>query len=172
MEGLDLKQMTAMIDIIAEEKGLSRDIVIGVIEQAIAAAWRKDNGDREMNVRAILNVGTGEADVYVAREIIEDGVAYNPSTEIPLAEAKKHNKDAKIGDIQEEKSVVKDFGRVAAMTAKQVVIQRLREAENDFLETRLKALQQEIRLNQKFALIRHSLVSLRGEREFSFREAN
>ncbi|MBQ3413737.1 transcription termination/antitermination protein NusA [Candidatus Saccharibacteria bacterium] len=131
MEGLDLKQMTAMIDIIAEEKGLSRDIVIGVIEQAIAAAWRKDNGDREMNVRAILNVGTGEADVYVAREIIEDGVAYNPSTEIPLAEAKKHNKDAKIGDIQEEKSVVKDFGRVAAMTAKQVVIQRLREAEND-----------------------------------------
>ena len=73
MEGLDLKQMTAMIDIIAEEKGLSRDIVIGVIEQAIAAAWRKDNGDREMNVRAILNVGTGEADVYVAREIIEDG---------------------------------------------------------------------------------------------------
>jgi len=131
MEGLDLKQMTAMIDIIAEEKGLDRDIVVNVIEQAIAAAWRKDNGDREMNVRAALNTNTGEADVYVAREVIEDGVAYNPATEIPLAEAQKSHKDAKLGDIDEEKFVVKDFGRVAAMTAKQVVIQRLREAEND-----------------------------------------
>ena len=128
MEGLDLKQMTAMVDIIAEEKGLPKDTVISVIEQAIAAAWRKDNGDRDMNVRAVLNTNTGEADVYVAREVIEDGLAYNPSTEIPLAEA---GKKAKLGDIVEEKHKVTTFGRVAAQTAKQVVIQRLREAEND-----------------------------------------
>ena len=131
MENLDLKQMSAMVDIIAEEKGLPKDTVLNVIEQAIAAAWRKDNGDREMNVRAVLNTKTGEADVYVAREVIEDGVGYNPSTEIPLEEAKKENKDAKLGDIVEEKSKVTTFGRVAAMTAKQVVVQRLREAEND-----------------------------------------
>ena len=131
MENLDLKQMSAMVDIIAEEKGLPKETVLGVIEQAIAAAWRKDNGDREMNVRAILNTQSGEADVYVAREVIEDGVGYNPSTEIPLEEAKKENKDAKLGDIVEEKSKVTTFGRVAAMTAKQVVVQRLREAEND-----------------------------------------
>ena len=128
MEGLDLKQMSTMVDIIAEEKGLPKDIVINVIEQAIAAAWRKDNGDRDMNVRAILNTKTGEADVFVAREVIEDGLAYNPSTEIPLAEA---GKKAKLGDIVEEKHKVTSFGRVAAQTAKQVVIQRLREAEND-----------------------------------------
>ena len=131
MENLDLKQMSAMVDIIAEEKGLPKETVLGVIEQAIAAAWRKDNGDREMNVRAVLNTQSGEADVYVAREVIEDGVGYNPSTEIPLEEAKKENKDAKLGDIVEEKSKVTTFGRVAAMTAKQVVVQRLREAEND-----------------------------------------
>ena len=131
MENLDLKQMSAMVDIIAEEKELPKDIVLGVIEQAIAAAWRKDNGDRDMNVRAVLNTKTGEADVYVAREVIEDGVGYNPSTEIPLAEATKAKKDAKLGDIVEEKSKVTTFGRVAAQTAKQVVIQRLREAEND-----------------------------------------
>ena len=131
MENLDLKQMSAMVDIIAEEKGLPKDTVLSVIEQAIAAAWRKDNGDREMNVRAVLNTKTGEADVYIAREVIEDGVGYNPSTEIPLEEAKKENKDAKLGDIVEEKSKVTTFGRVAAMTAKQVVVQRLREAEND-----------------------------------------
>ena len=117
-----------MVDVIAEEKGLPKETVISVIEQAIAAAWRKDNGDREMNVRAMLNTKTGEADVFVAREVIEDGLAYNPSTEIPLAEA---GKKAKLGDIVEEKHKVTGFGRVAAQTAKQVVIQRLREAEND-----------------------------------------
>lgn len=128
MENLDLKQMSTMVDIIAEEKGLPRDTVLNVIEQAIAAAWRKDNGDRDMNVRAVLNTKTGEADVFVAREVIEDEIAYNPSTEVPLKEA---GKDAKLGDTVEEKVKVTTFGRVAAQTAKQVVIQRLREAEND-----------------------------------------
>ena len=128
MENLDLKQMSTMVDIIAEEKGLPRDAVLNVIEQAIAAAWRKDNGDRDMNVRAVLNTKTGEADVFVAREVIEDEVGYNPATEIPLKEA---GKGKKIGDIVEEKFKVTSFGRVAAMTAKQVVVQRLREAEND-----------------------------------------
>lgn len=132
MEGLDLKQMSAMVDIIAEEKGLPKETVINVIEQAIAAAWRKDNGDRDMNVRAVLNTKTGEAEVFVAREVIEDGLAYNPSTEIPQAEA---GKKAKLGEIIEEKHKVTGFGRVAAQTAKQVVIQRLREAENDAVLT-------------------------------------
>ncbi|MBR3052040.1 transcription termination factor NusA [Candidatus Saccharibacteria bacterium] len=131
MEGLDLKQMTAMIDIIAEEKGLPRETVLDVIEQAIAAAWRKDNGDREMNVRASLNTTNGTAEAFVSRTVVEDEIAYNPSTEIPLAEAKKQNPDIAIGDAIEEKFPVTDFGRVAAMTAKQVVIQRLREAENN-----------------------------------------
>lgn len=128
MEELDLKQMSAMVDIIAEEKGLPKETVLSVIEQAIAAAWRKDNGGRDMNVRAVLNTNTGEAEVFVAREVIEDEVGYNPSTEIPLKEA---GKKYKIGDTHEEKHKVTTFGRVAAQTAKQVVIQRLREAENE-----------------------------------------
>ena len=132
MEELDLKQMSAMVDIIAEEKGLPKETVLGVIEQAIAAAWRKDNGDRDMNVRAVLNTKTGEAEVFIAREVIEDGLAYNPSTEIPQAEA---GEGANLGDIVEESQKVTSFGRVAAGTAKQVVIQRLREAENDAVLT-------------------------------------
>ena len=135
MEGLDLKQMSTLVDIIAEEKGLPRDIVLNVIEQAIAAAWRKDNGTREMNVRAMLNTKTGEADVFISREVIEDDLAYNPNTEIPLKEAKKQDKNIKIGDTIEEKEKVTSFGRVAAQTAKQVVIQRLREAENEAVLT-------------------------------------
>ncbi len=131
MEGLDLKQMSAMVQVIAEEKGLPEETVLGVVEMAIAAAWRRDNGDKEMSVRALLDTKTGKAKVFVSREVIEDGLAYNPATEIPLEEAKKLDKDAEVGGTVEEMHEVTDFGRVAAMTAKQVVVQRLREAERD-----------------------------------------
>lgn len=127
MENLDLKQMTAMVKIIAEEKNLPEETVLEVIQMAIAAAWRKDNGDKDMNVRAVLNVNTGVAEVFVSRTVIEEGLAYNPATEIPESEAG----DKKVGDVVEERHEVTSFGRVAAMTAKQVVVQRLREAERN-----------------------------------------
>jgi N utilization substance protein A len=127
MDLIDLKQMTAMVDVIAEEKNLPKEVVLDVIQQAISAAWRKDNGDKDMEVRCELNLNTGEADVFIMRTVVEDDVAYNPATEVPLSEAKGKN----IGDIVEEKHKVTSFGRVASQTAKQVVIQRLREAERD-----------------------------------------
>ncbi len=124
---LDLKQMIAMVDIIAEEKNLPKETVIEVIQQAIAAAWRKENGDKDMNVRCELDLNSGEADVFVIREVIEDGLAYNPATEIPQGEA-----DGKeIGEFVEEKHKVGVFGRVASQTAKQVILQRLRDAERE-----------------------------------------
>ena len=67
MESLDLKQMIAMVKVIAEEKNLKEEEIVAIIEAAIAAAWRKDNGEKEMNVRATLNLNTGEASVFVAR---------------------------------------------------------------------------------------------------------
>lgn len=131
MEDLDIKQLASMVGVIAEEKGLPEETVLDVVQMAIAAAWRRDNGDKEMNVRALLDMNKGTAKVFVSREVIEDGLAYNPSTEIPQEEAKAIKADAEIGDIVEEEHEVTDFGRVAAMTAKQVVVQRLREAERD-----------------------------------------
>lgn len=131
MEGLDLRQLSAMTKVIAEEKGLPEEAVLDVVQMAIAAAWRKDHGDKEMNVRALLDTNTGKATVFIEREVIEDGLAYNPATEIPQTEAKMIKPDAEIGDLVEEAEEVTDFGRVAAMTAKQVVVQRLREAERD-----------------------------------------
>lgn len=128
MDTLDIKQLTSMISLIAEEKGLPEEAVIEVIEAAIAAAWRKDYGEKEMNVRAAINLKTGAADVYVQREVTEQGEAYDPDTEIPLENAPKGKK---VGDVVEEKHSVESFGRVASQTAKQVVIQRLREAERD-----------------------------------------
>lgn len=127
MEELDLKQMGMMVKVIAEEKNLAEEVVLDVIQAAIAAAWRRDNGDREMNVRAELNVNTGEAEVFVAREVVEAGVGYNPATEIP----QDQTEGKEVGEIVEEMHKVTSFGRVASMTAKQVVMQRLREEERD-----------------------------------------
>ena len=129
MEELNLKQLTLAVRTIAEEKNLPEETVLSVIEQAIAAAWRRDNGERDQEVRAELNVNDGTAEVFVAREVVE--AVGSPAHEISLEDAKKIKKDAEIGDLIEDKHEVSSFGRVAAQTAKQVVLQRLREAERE-----------------------------------------
>lgn len=129
MEDLNIKQLTLAVRTIAEEKNLPEETVMSVIEQAIAAAWRRDNGERDQEVRAELNTNDGTAEVFVAREVVE--TVGSDAVEISLEDAKKVKKDAAIGDIIEEKHEVTTFGRVAAQTAKQVVLQRLREAERE-----------------------------------------
>jgi len=129
MEDINIKQLTLAVRTIAEEKNLPEETILSVIEQAIAAAWRRDNGERDQEVRAELNVNDGTANVYVIREVVEE--VGSDAVEISLADAKKMKKDAAIGDTVEEKHEVTSFGRVAAQTAKQVVLQRLREAERE-----------------------------------------
>jgi N utilization substance protein A len=129
MEELNIKQLTLAVRTIAEEKNLPEETVLAVIEQAIAAAWRRDNGDRDQEVRSELNINDGTANVFVAREVVEE--VGSSAVEISLDDAKKIKKDAKLGDIIEEEHAVVTFGRVAAQTAKQVVLQRLREAERE-----------------------------------------
>lgn len=133
MDDINIKQLTLAVRTIAEEKNLPEETVLSVIEQAIAAAWRRDNGERDQDVRAELNVNDGTAQVYVAREVVE--TVGSPSVEISLEDAKAAKSDAAIGDIIEEKHEVTSFGRVAAQTAKQVVLQRLREAEREVVLT-------------------------------------
>ena len=129
MEEINLKQLTLAVRTIAEEKNLPEEVVLSVIEQAIAAAWRRDNGERDQEVRAELNVNDGTANVFVIREIVEE--VGSDAVEISLDDAKKVKKDAEIGGTVEEMFEVTKFGRVAAQTAKQVVLQRLREAERE-----------------------------------------
>lgn len=129
MEEMNLKQLTLAVRTIAEEKNLPEETVLSVIEQAIAAAWRRDNGERDQEVRAELNVNSGVAQVFVGREVVE--LVGSPAHEISLEEAKQQKPDAQLGDIIEEQHEVTAFGRVAAQTAKQVVLQRLREAERE-----------------------------------------
>lgn len=129
MEEINLKQLMLAVRTIAEEKNLPEETVLSVIEQAIAAAWRRDHGEREQEVRSELNVNEGTADVFVAQEVVEE--VENPVTEISLEDAKNKKADAQLGDVIEDKYEVSSFGRVAAQTAKQVVLQRLREAERE-----------------------------------------
>lgn len=129
MEDINIKQLTLAVRTIADEKNLPEETVMSVIEQAIAAAWRRDNGERDQEVRAELNVNKGTATAYVAREVVE--LVGSDTVEISLEDAKKVKADAEIGDVIEDKHEVTSFGRVAAQTAKQVVLQRLREAERE-----------------------------------------
>ena len=130
MEGLDIKQMATAIRAIADEKNLPEETVAQAVEAAIAAAWRRDNGDRDMNVRAILNQNDGTAKIIVHYDVVEnpEGVG-----QITLEEAKKIDKDALLNGVIEQEYEAKSFGRVAAQTAKQVLIQKLREYEREAL---------------------------------------
>lgn len=129
MEDLNVKQLVLAVRTIAEEKNLPEDVVMDVVQQAIAAAWRRDNGDREQSVRAELNTVKGTAKVFVQYEVVEE--VENDTNQMTLEQAKKLDKNAKLGDTVEESFEATAFGRVAAQTAKQVVLQKLREAERE-----------------------------------------
>jgi N utilization substance protein A len=128
---MDFKQLAVAIQAIAEEKNLPEETVKEVVEQALAAAYRRDYGEREQEVRVEMNLNTGQVDAYVSKEVVE--TVGDEAYEITVADAKKLKKDAKIGDFVEIHEEVHAFGRVAAQTAKQVILQRLREAEREIV---------------------------------------
>jgi N utilization substance protein A len=128
---LDVKQMALALKAIAEEKNLPEDTVQEVVEQALAAAYRRDYGDREQEVRVTMNLNTGDVDAYVSKEVVER--VGDPAYEISLTDAQVMQKNIQIGEMIEVHEQVKNFGRVAAQTAKQVILQRLREAEREIV---------------------------------------
>jgi len=128
---MDFKQLAAAIRLIADEKNLPEDQVQDIVQQALAAAWRRDYGDREQEVRVNMNLNTGEVSAYITKEIVEQ--VENPQTQISMNDAQVMKKDAKIGETIEVYQKVEEFGRVAAQTAKQVILQRLREAEREIV---------------------------------------
>jgi len=128
---LDVKQLVMALKAIAEEKNLPEETVQEVVEQALAAAYRRDYGDREQEVRVTINTTTGDVDAYVSKEVVER--VGDPAYEISIEDAQKLKKDAAKGDMVEVHESVTNFGRVAAQTAKQVILQRLREAEREIV---------------------------------------
>lgn len=128
---LDMKQLALAIRTIAEEKNLQEDAVKEVVEQALAAAYRRDYGDREQEIRVEMNLNTGDIDVYVTKEIVDK--VEHPGEQISVSDAQVMRKNAKAGETIEIHEKAEEFGRVAAQTAKQVILQRLREAEREIV---------------------------------------
>ncbi len=130
---IDLKQMVMIGNTLAEEKNIPAETVHEIIEQAVAAAWRRDHGQRDQNVRATINVHRGDVDVYVVYDIVDE--VEDSHLQISLEEAKQKNPKAEVGQTIEEHHQISHLGRVAAQTAKQVILQKLREAEREVVLT-------------------------------------
>jgi N utilization substance protein A len=123
--------MSAIIQI-AEEKGISKEAVVETIEAALAAAYRKDFGQKEQLVVAQMDPKSEKTRLFVVHKIVEE--VEDPVKEISLKDAKKIDKNAEIGgEIRDEVFPPAEYGRVAAQTAKQVILQRLREAERNMI---------------------------------------
>lgn len=114
---------------VLEEKQLAKDVVISAIESAMVSAYRRAVGaSTAQHVEAKLDPDTGLVTVYAEKEVVEDSIV-DERTEVLLDEARKVNPDCQPGDMVVVESTPADFGRVAAQTARQVIQQRIREAE-------------------------------------------
>ncbi len=122
------KALIAGINQVATDKGLEREVIFNAIEAALISAYKRNYGSMA-NVSAAIDRISGDMAVFAEREVVEDIVSEN--TEIRLEDAKRVKTDVKIGDVIRVQTTPKDFGRIAAQTAKQVILQRIREAERD-----------------------------------------
>ncbi|WP_163182821.1 transcription termination factor NusA [Neobacillus sedimentimangrovi] len=116
--------------VLEREKGISRDVLIEAIEAALISAYRR-NFNQAQNVRIDFNLETGSIRVFARKEVVEE--VFDPRLEISIEDARNINPNYQVEDIVELEVTPKDFGRIAAQTAKQVVTQRVREAERGII---------------------------------------
>lgn len=130
MKAIDNKELILALEDLEKEKGIKKEYLLESIESALVTAYKK-NFDALENVKVVMDKQTGATYVYSIKEVVER--ANDPVQEISLDEAKKINKSIQIGDNVEIEIVPKNFGRIAAQTAKQVIVQKIREAEREIL---------------------------------------
>jgi len=128
----DLKknEFVVAFDQICSERNLDKEVVLDTIEVAILTAYKKDHGSAQ-NVTAKIDPETGQARIYATKEVV--GEVQDERFEISLDEARRIKEDAQLGELVMIEDTPRDFGRIAAQTAKQVILQRIREAERDVL---------------------------------------
>ncbi len=157
-KAMDLKNLSLLVNHISEEKGLSKERVFEMVEQSLAAAYKKEYGKKGQVIKAKLDPKTGKEEFWQVKLVVDDSMIYsekeleelkeeppmeseitegkkvrfNEERHIVIADAKKIKKDAKPGDELELKLETKgEYGRIAAQTAKQVILQKIREAERE-----------------------------------------
>lgn len=124
-------QFIAAINQLCDEKGIPKDQVMETIKAAIRAAYRKDYGTREQRIEVDMDEKTEQTTVYIVKDCVKK--VEDPDQQMTLAEAKKYKKDAKVGDEIKMDVTPLEYGRIAAQSAKQVIIQRIQEAEREIM---------------------------------------
>ena len=128
---IDSTELILAMEELEKESGIQKEYLLESIETALVTAYKKNFECEDENVKITMDKETGEIHVYMQREIVEE--VENEKTQISLQEAQNIDKKFNIGDIYEKELVPKNFGRIAAGTAKQVIIQKIREASREFL---------------------------------------
>ncbi len=131
-EAIDNKELVIALEELEKEKGIKKSYLIESIETALLTAYKR-NFDAKENVKVVMDDVTGAAHIYSVKEIVE--TVEDADTQISLEDAKKINKTLELGDSVDIELVPKNFGRIAAQTAKQVIVQKIREAEREIVYT-------------------------------------
>ena len=128
---IDSKELILALEDLEKEKGIKKDYMLESIEMALVTAYKRNYDSTSDNVKVTMNAETGEVHVYAEKTVVE--TVEDEKLEINLTDAHKINKKLAIGDIAQEEIIPRDFGRIAAQTAKQVIIQKIREASRSVL---------------------------------------
>ncbi|MBQ9267827.1 MAG: transcription termination/antitermination protein NusA [Clostridia bacterium] len=124
------KEFFDALEALSIEKGISKDYLLDAIENALVIAYKRNFNSSE-NVKIVVDEETSQIRVYSLKEVVEE--VFDPVIEISLEEARLVDKKAKMGDFVEIEVTPKDFGRISAQTAKQVIAQKIREAEREII---------------------------------------
>src|ERR1700691_6210782 len=132
------REILMLVDALAREKNVNRDVVFGALEMALASATKK-RFQEEADVRVAIDRDTGDYESFRRWQVVPDDQLENPPAQIPLSEAMKVHADIQPEEFIEEPLEPIEFGRIGAQAAKQVILQKIRDAEreqilNDFLE--------------------------------------
>ncbi|WP_455232389.1 transcription termination factor NusA [Geopseudomonas aromaticivorans] len=122
------KEVLLVVESVSNEKGVPAGVIFEALELALATATKKRFED-EVEIRVSINRQSGNYETFRSWTVVADDAVENPAAELTLAEAREKQEDAKVGDVVEEKIESIEFGRIAAQIAKQVIVQKVREAE-------------------------------------------
>ena len=132
-QAIDSSELIIAMDELEKENGIKKDVLLEAIETALVTAYKR-NFDSAENVKITMDRETGEIHVYAEKDVVEKPEdVENSKLQICLEDARKINKKLEVGDKAEIEQVPKNFGRIAAQTAKQVIVQKIREESRNFL---------------------------------------
>ena len=132
MKSIESKELIMAIEELEKERGINKEYLLESLEAALVTAYKR-NFDSAENVKVTMDAETGDIRVFSVKQVVEN--VENDMLEISLEEAKKEEKNVNVGDTIELEIIPRDFGRIAAQTAKQVIVQKIREAERNMVYT-------------------------------------